>query len=138
MTARRAQIISGAALALILLILLTAALHPYVLPRRPTTIAVIALAAIAVVVERIPVARRRPVIRTYQIRLYDGDYELLAGRQHLVVLDLDGPAWPAILAERLTVLMHHAQAGGEYARAPRLEVWDGGRRVLDWAGMPPC
>lgn len=73
----------------------------------------------------------------YRLRLYDGAYEVLADRTHLVTLDLDDTeAVDLTLDRHLIGLSRQAHAAHEVLTAPRLEVCDPdtGVKILDWAG----
>lgn len=80
--------------------------------------------------------RQPPPPRQYRLRIYDGDYEVLANRVHVITLDLAGPGVDAILAERLQALTRTAMAANEPMEHPRLELWDEatGAKVRDWTG----
>lgn len=77
-------------------------------------------------------------MRKYRVHLFDGSYELLTDETHAITLDLDTAEGHAAaeraLANRISALVRRAQATGEYARHPRLEVrdWLTGRKELDW------
>ncbi|SCL31859.1 hypothetical protein GA0070616_4345 [Micromonospora nigra] len=75
--------------------------------------------------------------RRYWLRIYDGRYEVLHHRQHLVTLDLDAPGIDGILDQHLQQLTRAALADNEPMDAPRLEVCDvaTGAVVIDRAGM---
>lgn len=73
-------------------------------------------------------------IRRFQLKIFDGQYEVLHNRLHVVDLDLQSPYMAGVLNERLTALSRQAEAANEPMDAPRLEVWDGNTKVMDWAG----
>jgi len=70
----------------------------------------------------------------YRLRVYDGQYEVLHRQQHYVVVDLDSPSADGILDRQLVALTRQATAANEPMDAPRLEVWAGDAKVMDWAG----
>jgi hypothetical protein len=72
--------------------------------------------------------------RRYRLRIYDGQYEVLHKWLFLLVADLNSPMLPGLLNERLVALTRQAEFANEPMDAPRLEVWDGDVKVLDWAG----
>ncbi|MCT2280381.1 hypothetical protein [Micromonospora chalcea] len=73
----------------------------------------------------------------YRLHIFDGQYEVLAGRRHIVVLDLSLPGYESILAQQLQALTRQAVAANEPMDSPRLEVRDAGSgaHVLDWTGI---
>jgi hypothetical protein len=79
-------------------------------------------------------AMEATMTRRYQLRIFDGQYEVLHRQVHTVVLDLDSPAADGILDRQLVALTRQAEAANEPMDAPRLEVWAGDVKVLDWAG----
>lgn len=72
--------------------------------------------------------------RRYRLRVFDGAYEVLSKRLYFVTLDLSSPAADHVLARQLLALTHEARAANEPMDAPRLEVWDGDVKVMDWTG----
>lgn len=70
----------------------------------------------------------------YQLKVFDGQYEVLHKRTFYLDADLDSPYLPGLLNERLVALTRQAVAANEPMDAPRLEVWAGDVKVLDWAG----
>ena len=74
--------------------------------------------------------------RRYRLRIYDGQYEVLANRTYSVTVDLESPSTPGILDRQLVALTTDAQATNEPMDRPRLEVhdWTTGVKVLDWTG----
>jgi hypothetical protein len=70
----------------------------------------------------------------YQLKLFDGQYEVLHKWLFLLDADLSSPYLPGLLNERLVALTRQAVAANEPMDAPRLEVWAGDVKVLDWAG----
>jgi hypothetical protein len=72
--------------------------------------------------------------RTYRLRIYDGEYEVLHTRRHVIDLDPCSPGRDITLTTHLAALTRAARAAGEPMDAPRLEVWDEetSTRVLDW------
>jgi hypothetical protein len=72
--------------------------------------------------------------RRFQLKIFDGQYEVLHNRVHPVDLDLQSPYLLGVLTERLVALTRQAEAANEPMDAPRLEVWDGNTKVMDWAG----
>jgi hypothetical protein len=73
-------------------------------------------------------------LHMYQLRIFDGEYEVLASRTHMIDLDLDMPTIGGTLNRQLHSLTRAATAANEPMDAPRLEVWDGPTKVLDWTG----
>lgn len=79
----------------------------------------------------------RPALpRKYRLHIYDGEYEVLHDRLHLITLDLDGHGVELVLAQQLQALTRAALAANEPMDAPRLVVVDvaTGARVRDWTG----
>jgi hypothetical protein len=72
--------------------------------------------------------------RRYRLRIFDGQYEVFHKWLFLLDADLHSPYLPGLLNERLVALTRQAEAANEPMDAPRLEVWDGDVKVLDWAG----
>lgn len=72
--------------------------------------------------------------RRYRLKIFDGQYEVLPKWLFLLDADLNSPYLPSLLNERLVALTRQAEAANEPMDAPRLEVWDGDVKVLDWAG----
>jgi len=72
--------------------------------------------------------------RRYRLRIFDGQYEVLHKWTFYLDADLDSPYAPSLLSERLVALTRQAVAANEPMDAPRLEVWDGSTKVMDWAG----
>ncbi|OKI47247.1 hypothetical protein [Micromonospora sp. CB01531] len=72
----------------------------------------------------------------YRLHIFDGQYEVLASRRYVVVLDLSVPGYASILSQQLQALTRDARAANEPMDAPRLEVCDAatGTKVLDWSG----
>lgn len=70
----------------------------------------------------------------YRLRVYDGAYEVLSSRTYMIDLDLEGPSIGGILDRQLQALTREALATNEPMDSPRLEVWDGVTKVLDWTG----
>lgn len=70
----------------------------------------------------------------YQLKIFDGQYEVLHKWLFILDADIDSPYLPSLLNERLVALTRQAEAANEPMDAPRLEVWAGGVKVLDWAG----
>ena len=70
----------------------------------------------------------------YQLKIFDGQYEVLHKWLFIVDLDLSSPYAPGILNERLVALTRQAVAANEPMDAPRLEIWAGDIKVMDWAG----
>lgn len=79
---------------------------------------------------------QKPTTGRYRLHIFDGQYEVLADRVHIVNLDLDGPGVDGILDRHLQALTRAAIAVHEPMTAPRLEVRDvdTGARVRDWTG----
>ncbi|MFC6017198.1 hypothetical protein ACFP2T_13400 [Plantactinospora solaniradicis] len=73
-------------------------------------------------------------MRQYRVRIYDGAYEVLSGRTYVVDVDLDRPGYGGILDRQLVALTREAVAANEPMDVPRLELWDGDTKVLDWTG----
>lgn len=79
-----------------------------------------------------------PGARRYRIRVFDGDYELLAHRLFMAVLDLDtGPGLRQAEAELTAILpqlARRARIPDDQAGNLRLEVhdWTTDERVFDW------
>lgn len=76
-----------------------------------------------------PMATRR-----YQLKIFDGQYEVLHRQVHTAVLDLDSASTDGILDRQLVALTRQAEAANEPMDNPRLEVWAGDVKMLDWAG----
>lgn len=72
--------------------------------------------------------------RRYRIRVYDGAYEVLHTRTYAIVIDLDAPGHGPVLDRQLAALVREASAANEPMDSPRLELWDGDAKVLDWTG----
>lgn len=72
--------------------------------------------------------------RRYRLKIFDGQYEVLHRWLFYLDADLDSPMLPGLLSERLVALTRQATAANEPMDAPRLEVWDGDVKLLDWAG----
>lgn len=72
--------------------------------------------------------------RLYQLRIFDGQYEVLHKRIFMVELDLNSPYLGGVLDRQLVALTRQAEAANEPMDAPRLEVWAGEVKVMDWAG----
>jgi hypothetical protein len=73
-------------------------------------------------------------LRSYRLRIFDGNYEVLHKRPVLVDLDLGSPITPAILDRYLVRLTRAARVyENEPMDMPRLEVWDvlDGQKVRD-------
>lgn len=79
-------------------------------------------------------------LRSYRLRIFDAQYELLPDRIFVTVLDLENPtSWPAVRSElngQLMNLAEQARAAGEWVEHPRLQVHDlaTGEKVFDWVG----
>lgn len=73
----------------------------------------------------------------YRLHIFDGQYEVLANRRHVVILDLSLPGYATILSQQLQALTRDALAANEPMDAPRLEVRDPGTGalVLNWTGV---
>ena len=78
--------------------------------------------------------REATMTRRYRLKIFDGQYEVLPKWLFLLDADLNSPYLPGLLNERLVALTRQAEAANEPMDAPRLEVWDGDVKVLDWAG----
>jgi hypothetical protein len=76
----------------------------------------------------------RMATQRYQLKIFDGQYEVLHKWLFFLDADLDSPYMPGLLNERLVALTRQAEAANEPMAAPRLEVWAGDVKVLDWAG----
>ncbi|WP_320067850.1 hypothetical protein [Micromonospora sp. RTGN7] len=74
--------------------------------------------------------------RRYRLRIYDGAYEVLHHRTHVVDVDLDSPTMGGILDRQLAALTRAALDANEPMPRPRLEVVDPDTNavVLDWTG----
>ncbi|MBM0275079.1 hypothetical protein [Micromonospora tarensis] len=73
------------------------------------------------------------VTQQYRLHIYDGTYEVLHGRQHLVFIDLDVPGYESTLDRHLWALTRDALAANEPMDAPRMEVRDpAGTVVRNW------
>ena len=72
-------------------------------------------------------------LHTYRVRIFDGPYEVLHKRNHLVAVDLQSASLPGALYAELAKLTAQAQAANEPMDWPRLELWDGDVKILDWA-----
>lgn len=72
-------------------------------------------------------------VRRYQLKIFDGQYEVLYKWTFYLDADLDSAMLPGLLSERLVALTRQAEAANEPMDNPRLEVWAGGVKVLDWA-----
>lgn len=72
--------------------------------------------------------------RRYRLKIFDGQYEVLHKWTFYLDADLDSPYLPGYLNERLVALTRQAVAANEPMDAPRLEVWDGNVKLIDWAG----
>lgn len=71
----------------------------------------------------------------YRLHIFDGDYEVLHKRTHVVTLDLDAPSSEGALNQHLWALTRDARAANEPMDAPRLEVRDAaGTVVRNWTG----
>ncbi|OKI52840.1 hypothetical protein [Micromonospora sp. CB01531] len=72
----------------------------------------------------------------YRLHVFDGQYEVLANRRYVVVLDLSIPGYATTLNQQLQALTRDALAANEPMDVPRLEVRDAatGTKVLDWSG----
>jgi hypothetical protein len=73
-------------------------------------------------------------LHTFRVRIFDGSYEVLHNRNFLLAVDLQSASMPGILDSELTKLTAQAEAANEPMDAPRLEVWDGNTKIMDWAG----
>jgi hypothetical protein len=73
-------------------------------------------------------------LQRYRLKIFDGQYEVLHKWLFYLDADLDSAYAPSLLNERLVALTRQATAANEPMDAPRLEVWDGDVKVLDWAG----
>ncbi|WKU03768.1 hypothetical protein [Micromonospora sp. HUAS LYJ1] len=73
----------------------------------------------------------------YRLHIFDGQYEVLADRRHIVILDLSLPGYGTILGQQLQALTRDALAANEPMDAPRLTVHDAGTDayILDWTGV---
>jgi predicted naringenin-chalcone synthase len=82
------------------------------------------------------VTARPAAPRQYRLHVYDGEYEVLHDRQHVITLDMDGHGVDLVLAQQLQALTRAALAANETMDAPRLVVVDvaTGERVRDWTG----
>ncbi|MFI2663755.1 hypothetical protein [Micromonospora carbonacea] len=74
--------------------------------------------------------------RRYRLKIYDGQYEVLHNRTHVVDVDLDSPTMGGVLDRQLAALTRAALDANEPMDRPRLEVVDPetGDVVLDWTG----
>lgn len=72
-------------------------------------------------------------IQTYRVRIFDGTYEVLHKRTFLLAVDLLSPTLSGVLYGELVILTGQAEAANEPMNSPRLELWDGDVKVLDWA-----
>lgn len=72
--------------------------------------------------------------RRYRLRIFDGAYEVLHDRLYFVTLDLTSPVADHVLGRQLVALTNEAIAANEPMTAPRLQVWDGNVKVMDWTG----
>ncbi len=72
-------------------------------------------------------------VRRYRLKIFDGQYEVLHKWTFYLDADLDNAYTPALLNERLVALTRQAEAANEPMDNPRLEVWAGDVKVLDWA-----
>lgn len=71
----------------------------------------------------------------YRLHIFDGQYEVLTDRRHVVILDLSIPGYESTLNQQMQALTRQALAANEPMDSPRLEVRDqAGTVVLDWAG----
>jgi hypothetical protein len=77
-----------------------------------------------------------PPPRRYQLRVFDGAYEVLHQRRYEDALDLDSPGVGNTLDRWLRQLTREATAANEPMDHPRLEIWDveTGVKVRDWSG----
>ncbi|MER7164477.1 hypothetical protein ABT336_00140 [Micromonospora sp. NPDC000207] len=75
--------------------------------------------------------------RRCRLHIFDGRYEVLHRRQHLVTLDLDSPSIDMTLDLHLQQLTRAALADGEPMDRPRLEVRDAatGQLLVDRPGV---
>lgn len=76
-------------------------------------------------------------VRRYRLKIYDGNYEVLWRQgEHWVDLDLqNGTVYAGVLDRKLVSLAQQARVvENEPMDYPRLEVWDGNLKVLDWTG----
>jgi len=72
-------------------------------------------------------------IQTYRVKIFDGEYEVLQKRTFLLAVDLASASMSGILYSQLVTLTRQAALANEPMDAPRLELWDGNVKVLDWA-----
>lgn len=72
-------------------------------------------------------------IHTYRVRIFDGPYEVLHRRTFLLAVDLQSPSLPGMLYSELTKLTGQAMSANEPMMSPRLELWAGDVKILDWA-----
>lgn len=72
-------------------------------------------------------------IHTYQVRIFDGPYEVLHKRTFLLAVDLQSASLPGMLYSELAKLTGQAMAANEPMGSPRLELWDGHVKILDWS-----
>lgn len=72
-------------------------------------------------------------VQRYRLKIFDGQYEVLHRWTFYLDADLDSPMLPGLLSERLVALTRQAEAANEPMDNPRLEVWFGDTKVLDWA-----
>jgi hypothetical protein len=72
-------------------------------------------------------------LHTYRVRIFDGPYEVLHNRTFLVAIDLQSPSLSGALYSELALLTSQAEAANEPMDRPRLELWDGDVKILDWA-----
>ncbi|MFF0721362.1 hypothetical protein [Micromonospora sp. NPDC003816] len=72
----------------------------------------------------------------YRLHIFDGQYEVLHDRRHVVILDLSIPGYATILSQQLQTLTRAALDANEPMDSPRLEVRDAatGVKILDWTG----
>jgi hypothetical protein len=75
----------------------------------------------------------RMATHQYRLKIFDGQYEVLHKRLFMVDLDLQSASLPGILDRQLVILTRQAEAANEPMDNPRLEVWAGDVKVLDWA-----
>lgn len=72
-------------------------------------------------------------IHTYRVRIFDGPYEVLHRRNFLLAVDLQSASMPGILYSELTKLTGEAMAANEPMDRPRIELWAGDVKILDWS-----
>lgn len=71
----------------------------------------------------------------YRLHIFDGQYEVLHQRNHVLILDLDVPGYESTLDRHLWALTRDAMAANEPMGSPRLEVRDAaGAVVRNWTG----